>query len=215
MSDWYYAAGGVQVGPVTIDYLRMLLAEKRIERDSLVWTASMPEWKPAAAVTELAGQSMPLFAIANWKLAVMTLCTLGVYQVFWGYKHWKAIRTRTGQDLLPLARGFFSIFFFNALVQEVNDAAVAQQIDRRLPPSQLTALFMILMFSQLLPNPFWLLWFAILVPIGIVQKLANEVNQKAAPLADRNARIRGWNWLALIVGIPLVLLAIAGAFMPQ
>jgi hypothetical protein len=41
------------------------------------------------------------------------------------------------------------------------------------------------------------------------------VNRKAAPLADRNGRIRGWNWLAVLLGIPLFVLALIGTFMPQ
>ena len=215
MTDWYYAVDNAQIGPVTTEYLRMLLAEKRIDGASLVWNASMTEWRPAASVPELAGEATPLFPVANWKLALMMAATFGIYQVFWGYRHWKAIRTRTGQDLMPFARGFFAIFFFHALAREVNDAAADQRIERRLPVGPLTALFLILWVSQRLPDPYWLIWFAIVIPLMYVQQLANEVIQKASPLADRNARIRSWNWLAIVLGIPFFILAVIGTFMPE
>ena len=215
MTDWYYAAGGAQCGPVTTEYLRMLLSEKRIDGDTLVWNASMIDWRPAASVPELAGEVAPLFPIASWKLVLMTLATFGLYQIFWGYKHWTAIRARTQEEMIPFARGFFAIFFFHLLAREVNDAAAEQRIERRLQVGGLVALFLIFWFSQLLPDPGWLLWFGIVIPMVFVQQLANEVIQKASPLTDRNANIRGWNWLAVFLGIPFFFLALIGAFMPE
>lgn len=215
MKDWYYAVDGVRCGPITIEYLRMLLAEKRIEREDLVWNESMPEWRAAASLPELVGGSTPLFAISNVKLALMMISTFGAYQIFWGFKHWKAIRARTGEEMIPLARGFFAIFFFHLLTREVNHSATAHAIDRQLPVAPLTTLFVILMLAQKLPDPFWLICFLVVVPMLFVQNVANHVNRKAAPLMDPNGRIRGWNWLAVLVGIPLFIFAIIGTFMPE
>ena len=89
MTDWYYAVDGVQGGPVTVEQLRMLLVEKRIEREDLVWTPSMPEWCAASTVPELVGGATPLFAVSNLKLALMALGTFGLYEIFWFFKHWK------------------------------------------------------------------------------------------------------------------------------
>lgn len=215
MTDWYYAVDNARCGPVTTEYLRMLLSEKRISGDSLVWNASMLDWRPAASVPELAGEVAPLFPVAIWKLVLMMLATFGLYQIFWGYKHWTAIRTRTREEMMPLARGFFAIFFFHLLAKEVNDAAEQQRIERRLQVSALMVLFVIFWFSQLLPDPGWLLWFGIVIPLVLLQRLANEVIQKASPLVDRNDAIRGWNWLAVVLGIPFFFLALIGAFMPE
>lgn len=215
MTDWYYAVDGVQCGPVTAEELRQLLVEKRIEREDLVWTPALPAWCAASSVPELAGGATPLFAVSNLKLALMMFSTFGVYQIFWFFKHWKAIQARTGQDLIPLARGIFAIFFFHLLVREVNESAAAHDAGRQLPVAPLTTLFVILIFTQRLPDPFWLLCFLVMVPLMLVQDVANHVNRKAAPLADRNGRIRGWNWLAVLLGIPLFVLALIGTFMPQ
>lgn len=215
MTDWYYAAGGVQCGPVNVDYLRMLLADKRIERDALVWNASMTEWKPAASLPELMGETAPLFAVGVRKLLVMMFCTLGLYQLYWAFHQWEKIRVRTRQDLMPVLRSIFLIFFFHRLVREVNDAAAAQHIDRRLSVEGLTALFVILTLTQRLPDPAWIISFLVIVPIAMLQKLANEVNQKAAPLADRNEEIRGWDWLPVTLGVVAAVLIMIGLFMPE
>ena len=117
--------------------------------------------------------------------------------------------------MIPLARGIFAIFFFHLLVKEVNQSAAAHDVGHELPVAPLTTLFVILMFSQRLPDPYWLICFLGVVPIMLVQNVANQVNRKAVPLADRNGRIRGWNWLAVIVGIPLFVLAVIGTFLPE
>lgn len=215
MTDWYYDADGVQVGPVTVEYLRMLFAEGRLPRETLVWNASLPYWAPASRVPRLLPGSdvpTPLFAVGLVKLVLMTVATLGLYLVFWGYRHWSIIRTRTGQDLWPLVRGIFALFFFHLLVKEVNASAAERHVEGRLPVAALTIVYVIALFMQRLPDPYWLLWFIALIPTAVVQQLANEVNHKAAPLADRNLRLRGWNWLAVIVGLPFFALALYGVF---
>jgi hypothetical protein len=43
---WFYAADGQQAGPVTDEDLDELIRAGRINGDTLVWEASMPDWKP-------------------------------------------------------------------------------------------------------------------------------------------------------------------------
>ena len=44
--EWYYASGGAQQGPVTIDDLKARHAAGQIQADALIWKEGMDNWKP-------------------------------------------------------------------------------------------------------------------------------------------------------------------------
>jgi hypothetical protein len=52
--EWYYASGGAQQGPVTIDDLKARHAAGQIQADALIWKEGMDNWKPWNQVAELA-----------------------------------------------------------------------------------------------------------------------------------------------------------------
>jgi hypothetical protein len=51
------------------------------------------------------------FALSILKLVVMSVCTLGLYQVYWFYKHWAKIKERSEPHITPWARALFGIFW--------------------------------------------------------------------------------------------------------
>jgi len=61
MADCYYLDGARnQQGPVSSEEIARLIRNGTIRRDTMVWSAGMPEWSPAGKVGEFA----PLFAQA-------------------------------------------------------------------------------------------------------------------------------------------------------
>jgi len=50
MSEWYYALGNQQKGPVSLDVLRQLAASGKLQRTDMVWREGMVEWKKASQV---------------------------------------------------------------------------------------------------------------------------------------------------------------------
>jgi uncharacterized membrane protein len=53
MSEWFYARGGQQSGPVTFDQLKALARNGGLEAKDLVWTSTMKDWQPAEQVEGL------------------------------------------------------------------------------------------------------------------------------------------------------------------
>lgn len=202
MSEWFYSVDGVQYGPVSKEELQRFLREKTLAADDFVWNGAMPAWTEARKVPELTGGDPPFFPVGLPKLMVMYFGTFGVYQIYWKYKHWTTIRKRTGESMIPLARAIFQVFFFHLLVKEVNEEADARGLAERLPVGALTVLFVILTISWRLPDPVSLIAMLTIVPVAILQHRANALNALAAPLADPNTRIRAWNWLAAVLGLP-------------
>ena len=59
MADCYYLDGARnQQGPVPADEIARLIRSGTIRRDTMIWYAGMPEWRPAGQVNDFA----PLFA---------------------------------------------------------------------------------------------------------------------------------------------------------
>jgi hypothetical protein len=150
--------------------------------------------------------------VGTAKLIAMGFGTFGVYQLYWMLRQWKTIRARTGEDMIPILRAIFSLFFFHLLVREVNETARTFGRHDALAVGGLTTLFVISSLLWRLPDPWWLLSWMTFIPVVIVQRRMDELNAAASPLADRNTRIRGWNWLAMIIGIPFFALLLHTMF---
>lgn len=99
-TEWFYARGGVQTGPVTASVLRQLIAVGQIGRADPVWCEGMTEWRPAGELPELfppvvappvqphyaspayarpapvVGKSYNGFAVAGFVLAIIPALTL-------------------------------------------------------------------------------------------------------------------------------------------
>ena len=59
MADWYYASGGQQLGPVSLESLQGMARSGQLGPDDLVWTNGMAEWYFASNVAALPGQFAP------------------------------------------------------------------------------------------------------------------------------------------------------------
>jgi hypothetical protein len=52
--NWYYAQNNQQLGPVTLEALRGMVASGQVGAADLVWTQGMSQWLPARSVPEVA-----------------------------------------------------------------------------------------------------------------------------------------------------------------
>jgi hypothetical protein len=156
----------------------------------------------------------PYFAVSLLKLAVLSSCTFGIYQLYWFYKNWEAIRRRTGAQIQPFWRAVFAAIFcyrcFNFVGQD------ARQRGLKSPPMGLLACGWILCeISYRLPDPLWLVTFLSFLFVLPVQSLANKIIALETPKADSNTRFDGWNWAAVVAGVLWWGLCIVGLTVPN
>jgi len=167
----------------------------------------------AAAPADEDGQPA-FFPVSLLKLALMSMCTGGLYEIYWGYKNWKCANHLFRKDYSAGIRGFFLPITSFALFKHVNEYSTAKGVPLPGGAHGMAALFLILSVMWRLPDPYWLIsWFAV-VPLLVVQRVVNEVNAKVAPDADRNARFGAWNVVALLLGGAILALAVIGMFLP-
>jgi hypothetical protein len=63
---------------------------------------------PKAAVSDgVSGAhdaDLHFFAVSPIKMVVLSVCTFGIYQIYWFYKHWVLIKERSEPLIVPWAR---------------------------------------------------------------------------------------------------------------
>ncbi|HZX29994.1 MAG TPA: DUF4234 domain-containing protein [Rhodocyclaceae bacterium] len=167
---------------------------------------------PAATVADVEQSSAeetptPFFAVSTNKLLVMSICTLGLYQVYWFYKHWQHIRRREQSRLSPAPRALFSILFCYPCFRRIRNFDAPGLGKTKLAAGPLAAGWIITTLLQL-PDPYWLVSLfapAFLVP---VQALANRKNAAVSPDHDPNDRFSVGNWIFIAFGSVLLAAAV-------
>ena len=176
-------------------------------------TAPEPVSEIDASRTAVAtGDETVWFAVGATKLVVMSVVTLGLYQLYWFYQQWRRVAD-TEENIRPRARALFSVFFCHSLFRRVMESARTMGMEPPLPAALLSVPFILLTLAWKLPRPFSLIGLLSVLPLVLVQRLANAVALGQAPETDANARLTPVNWVGVAVGGLLVLLAVAGAFL--
>ena len=84
------------------------------------------------------------FAVSPLKLLVMSTCTLGLYEIYWYYKHWCSVKEREKSDIAPLGRAFFAFIFCYSLFKRIQATGQSHNIPRTIAPGPLAAGFILL-----------------------------------------------------------------------
>ena len=176
-----------------------------------------PYAAPTARVEDAAArpEAEPVFfAVSLVKLALMSIVTLGLYEIYWFYKNWKCVERNAGDKVNAPIRSVFYPIMSYSLFRRVREHAKRSGV-AGFPAGWLAvALFLVTVLWRL-PDPWWLVSFLGFLPLVPVQKSVNAINAKLAPAADANARFTGWNVFGLVVGGIVLALSVVGAFVPQ
>jgi hypothetical protein len=155
------------------------------------------------------------FAVSPLKLVVMSTCTLGLYEIYWYYKHWCSVKEREKSDITPLGRAFFAFIFCYSLFKRIQATGQSHNIPRTIAPGPLAAGFILLSVLYKLPDPYWLLSFFAVLFLVPVQMAANEINLATSPKHDRNSTLSKWNLVVVVIGGLCFALALVATFLPS
>jgi hypothetical protein len=148
-------------------------------------------------------------------MALMSTCTFGLYELYWFYKNWVLIKERTQQSIMPFWRAFFAPIWAYSCFKHIRTSAEENAIPGTLPIGLLAITYFIVQALWRLPDPFWLvsyLSFALMLPANSV---ALKVNTHLVPDYENNSRFSAWNWVGLVLGGSLFVLAILGLVLPE
>jgi hypothetical protein len=154
----------------------------------------------------------PYFAVATHKFVAMSICTFGIYELYWFYQMWKTIRDTTDETLRPFWRAFFAPIWAFALFRDIEGRAIVEEVPANWSPGMLAVAYIVAQLLLRLPDPWWLLSMLAFVPMLPVQRAAQAINRRCAPSSDPNARYSAANIVGLVVGGLLLSLVILGSF---
>lgn len=173
-----------------------------------------PKAKVADAVpADQAGTAY--FPVSLLKLGVMSVATLGIYQIYWFYKNWKSAQRVAGVHANAPIRAFFYGITSYWLFQLMRDHAKSVDPDISIPAGLLAVAVLVLTVASRLPDPYWLVTSFSVLPLLRVQAAVNRVNRQLAPDADPNARFSGWNIAGALFGALVAALAVLGMIVEQ
>lgn len=155
------------------------------------------------------------FATSKTKLVVMSLCTFGIYDVYWFYKNWKFVKEAEQLQIQPFWRAFFAFFFCNGIFKNVQQYAMRSDVPANYSPGWLTFAFIAINIMWRLPDPVWLVSCLAFLPLLPVQGVINAINAKQHPTHRINDRFTGWNIAGIVFGVIWFALVIIGMTMPQ
>jgi hypothetical protein len=147
------------------------------------------------------------FSVSKTKLILMSIFTLGLYEIYWFYKNWKQIKISTRQNLRPFWRAIFSVFFCYALFKNVQESTDEYGGRQEINPGWLAAGYILMSMMYKLPDPFWVLSLLAFLPLLPVQGAINRINATVAPAAVRNTNFSVKNILGMVIGGIILTLA--------
>lgn len=160
---------------------------------------------------------LPLFPVATHKFIVLSICTFGIYELYWCYQNWKRLKSASGENLSPFWRAFFAPLWGFSLFKRICAAAVSAGVPVDWSSGALATFYLVLNMTWRLPDPWWLISIATLIPMIPVQQAAQRVNERHAVLSTewRNDNYSTANVATIVIGGVSLILAVIGTFMPE
>jgi hypothetical protein len=151
------------------------------------------------------------FDVSIPKLVVLSVCSLGIYELYWFYKNWQIVRVRERSDISPLWRAAFGFFFCYAMFKRVRECDAQTGGTGALPAGALAAGWMVVTFLWQLPDRYSLMANLSCLFMVPVQAAANRING-IADSHNKNVRCTVWTGLTVALGGSVLVLDALGVF---
>ena len=157
----------------------------------------------------------PFFEVSLLKLAVMSICTFGLYQIYWFYQNWKLIKARNGSNIWPFARAFFAMVTCYSCFSQIRNYGRTLGTTPTILAGPLAATFIVTNLAYYLPEPFLLMGSLSFVSILPVQALASRINFVSVSGHGLNSNFGLWNWITVVLGGTVFVLASLSTLFPE
>ncbi|HEV8234153.1 MAG TPA: hypothetical protein VGP84_06120 [Gemmatimonadaceae bacterium] len=150
----------------------------------------------------------PFFAVSTRKFVVMSIVTLGLYDVYWVWRQWRRF-VEHGQVLSPFWRTFFLVFTNYSLFARVRSRAREEGIEVSWSPALMATLYLVLNVTWRLPDPWVLVSLLVFVPLIPIQETIERINARhVAELPNRG--FSGADAVAIVIGGLVLILVLIG-----
>jgi len=166
---------------------------------------------------------MPFYVVSPRKFLILFFATLGMYQMYWGYKNWQLYRQATDEKLWPVPRAIFGVFFMHSLFGNVATHNPEDAPGEWNNDGNAWAVVALVVASNVLnrtsshgigsPYTDWLS-LLIVVPLALCfLPVQNQINARCgAPAGSSNDALTGANIAWCVAGAVIWILAMIGLF---
>jgi len=185
---------------------------------------------PATMVVDITdgAEAKPFFVVSRFKFFLLFFLTIGCYQLVQFYKHWAAFKRATQQDVSPVWRSFFSVFFTHSLADEVEKRLRERSVPHAWSPTTAATGVVVLNIARVIvdriggnepsfENAMIALNLAALLPLSYflwqIQYAANIACGDAEGESNRRLTLVNWLWIVPLSAVWL--LAAIGLMLPE
>jgi hypothetical protein len=154
------------------------------------------------------------FQVGVQKFVVLSLCTLGLYELYWCYKNWHRIKARTRETASPFWRGAFAPLWGFSLFRRIHERAIALSATVDWNANALGAGYLLLSACWRLPSPWSLISLGTFIPFIPVLKTVRMLNSRSIAAEGSNESYSGANIATIVFGGIVLILAILGSLLP-
>ena len=140
------------------------------------------------------------YAISIRKLVLLSIASFGAFQVLWHYRNWWAVRLRTGARVSPIWRSLFFWLFAYSLFRRIRTSADEHGVASGFSPAIAAVVTATFALFWRLDEAFWFTIMLTILPLVVVQKLVNRVNEVVAPRAELDQRLTRWQLVTVPLG---------------
>ncbi len=159
---------------------------------------------------------LPFYCVREEKLAILSLATFGLYQVYWFYENWALAKAQYRPGLHPLWRAILSPFYCFSLAASVECAARSARVRERGNPVLFALGYLGICSLGFLHGPLGLLALFSFIPLIPIQRQIRRVHEALRPDLDSTV---GWgmaSYGALVLGfVPFTAVAVSLFVLPS
>jgi tetratricopeptide (TPR) repeat protein len=160
-------------------------------------------------------RQMRFFEVSKFKLIILSLCSFGIYELYWFYKNWKAEKDHTGENISPFAQALFAPLTAYSFFGKVNAEAKKIGIPFQSTPSVLALVFILFNILWRLPDPYWLISLLSFIPLLPVVDCISKINAYINPRVIKNDNFSTSNWILIVCGGILLGFVCFESFLPE
>ncbi|WP_339719744.1 DUF3857 domain-containing protein [uncultured Paraglaciecola sp.] len=162
------------------------------------------------------------YPISGLKFIILSVGTMGLYEVYWAYRNWHAIKSKMNLDIMPIARGIFSPIWFYPLFSALRKDSIERFDKNQVLMPFLAIIFAIVYVVAYFATSFSehifitiLGWLTPLLALPFVVYI-NSLNNKTDGAYKYNSQWKLRQVVALLLCVPLVtyVLALETPFLP-
>ncbi len=154
-------------------------------------------------------KDIEFFSVSRTRLAILSILTFRLYEAYWFYRNWKAIKDVEQSEISPIGRAIFGIFYCSNLAKKVLESAQLHGYAKSYIPKNVAIIyFLLFILSSLLFKGIFMALIPTFIPLFSIQRAIEYNNSKIVPSNNQKKKFAKGELIIIIVGVALFCLGI-------